>query len=221
MGKSPKHIAIIMDGNRRWAKKRNLLVKEGHKKGVLALKKIVKYAGEIGVKYLTVYAFSTENKLRSKIEITALYKLFEESLEEELPGLDKKNVFLKFIGDLGGLPKSLQVKTQNAENKLKNNSGLKLAIALNYGSRQEIVKAAKDASRISERSIKNNLYTASLPDLDLLIRTGGEKRLSNFLLWQAAYSELYFTKILWPDFKKSDLDKAILDYNKRQRRFGR
>ena len=210
-----------MDGNRRWAKKRNLLVKEGHKKGVLALKKIVKYAGEIGVKYLTVYAFSTENKLRSKIEITALYKLFEESLEEELPGLDKKNVFLKFIGDLGGLPKSLQVKTQNAENKLKNNSGLKLAIALNYGSRQEIVKAAKDASRISERSIKNNLYTASLPDLDLLIRTGGEKRLSNFLLWQAAYSELYFTKILWPDFKKSDLDKAILDYNKRQRRFGR
>ncbi len=221
MQKIPKHIAIIMDGNRRWAKKKGLPFKAGHQEGVGALKKIVNYAGKIGVKYLTVFAFSTENKLRSKIEVAALYKLFEESLEKEIPELNQNNVYLKFIGNLLELPKPFQKKAKKAESILKKNTGLRFIIALNYGSRAEIVKAAQNSSSVSEKSIAKNLYTAGLPELDLLIRTGGEQRLSNFLLWQVAYSELYFTKVLWPDFKESDFMKAILDYNNRQRRFGK
>lgn len=217
----PKHIAIIMDGNRRWAKKRGLFSHKGHQEGVKSFKKIVKYSGKIGVGYLTVYAFSTENKLRAKLEVEALFRILEDALEKEAPELNKNNVKINFIGDINGLPKSLQEKIKKIEKFLSKNKGLNLIIALNYGGRKEIVQAAQKASKITEKNIENNLYTKGIPDPDLVIRTGGEMRLSNFLLWQAAYSELYFTDTLWPDFKEKHLDKAILDYNDRERRFGK
>jgi len=219
--KVPNHIAIIMDGNRRWAQKKNRSIKEGHQEGVKALKRIVRHAGDISVKYLTVYAFSTENWFRKKVEVATLFQLITEALEKEVPELDENNVILKFIGDLKELPKSLQRKIKIAEDKLSRNTGLNLVVALNYGGRAEIIEAFKKTRSITEKNFEKNLYTAGIPDPDFLIRTGGVLRLSNFLLWQAAYSELYFTDILWPDFKKKHLDKAILDYNKRERKFGR
>lgn len=210
-----------MDGNRRWAKKRKFSISAGHREGVKALKRVVRYAGKIGVKYLTVFAFSTENRLRAKIEVKILFKILERALEEEVPELNDNNVKIKFIGNLRELPKSLQKKVEDSEEILKENAGLNLIVALNYGGRAEIVEAAKKSKPVSEKNISQNLYTYDVPDPDLVIRTGGVWRLSNFLLWQSAYSELYFTKTLWPDFKEEDLKKAILDYNKRERRFGR
>lgn len=210
-----------MDGNRRWAKKRGLRAKEGHIEGQKALKKIVKYCGKIKLKYLTVFAFSTENFFRGKAEIRALFKLMERSLDEETPELDENNVRLKFIGKLDELPASFRQKIKESEEKLSRNTGLNLIVAVNYGSRSEITEACKGTDNLTERSISENLYTNKIPDPDLLIRTGGVFRLSNFLLWQIAYSELFFIKTLWPDFKENHLRKAILDYNKRERRFGK
>lgn len=210
-----------MDGNRRWARKKRLPFDGGHREGVETLKRIVKHSGKIGVKYLTVYAFSTENEFRQRVEIRALFKILEGALEKELPELHKNNVLLKFIGNIGELPSSLRKKIHKAEEKLKRNTGLNLIIAFNYGGRDEIIEAFKKTKSITLKNVEKNLYTAGIPDPDLLIRTGGVLRLSNFLLWQSAYSELYFTDVLWPDFKEKHLDKAILDYNKRERRFGR
>lgn len=215
MNKIPKHIAIIMDGNRRWAKKYKKPVVFGHKKGVDVLREIVRHAGEIGVEYLTVFAFSTENIGRSKMEVSALMSLFARALKEEVSGLDKNNVKLRFIGKILELPSNLQEEIKNAEKKLSLNTGLNLIVAVNYGSKTEIEDAARKGK------IEENLYTKGIPDPDLIIRTGGMIRLSNFLLWQGAYAELYFSDILWPSFAKKDLDKAILDYNRRERRFGR
>lgn len=213
--KIPAHIAIIMDGNRRWARSKGLKSFEGHKAGVDALREIVRHAGRIGIKYLTVYTFSTENMDRSKIEVKVIFSLLTKALKDELPELNKSKVKLKFVGEISELPLSLQREVKKTEDYLKNNKGLNFQVALNYGARREIIEAAKKGD------IENNLYTKGIPDPDLIIRTGGTKRLSNFLLWQAAYSELYFTDVLWPDFKKSHLDKAILDYNRRDRRFGK
>jgi len=217
----PKHIAIIMDGNRRWARKKGLSIASGHKEGVKALRRITQSADSRGIKYLTVYSFSTENWFRKKVEIIALLNLMEEVLENEVPRLDENNVKLKIIGDIDALPESLRRKIVQAERKLSKNKGLVLIVAINYGGRAEIVEACKKAKVVTEKNITDNLYTRGFPDPDLLIRTGGVARLSNFLLWQAAYTELYFTDVLWPDFKESHLDKAILDYNKRERRFGK
>ena len=219
--KIPQHIAIIMDGNRRWAKKKNLSVSKGHRKGVDALKGIVQYSGKVGIKYLTVYAFSTENWFRKKVEIVALIKILANALKREVQELNQNNVRLKFIGNIKEFPSNLQKKIKESEEKLKKNTGLNLLVALNYGGRAEIIEAAKKAKNLNEKNIQENLYTKNVPDPELIIRTGGVFRLSNFLLWQAAYSELYFTEVLWPDFKESHLDKAILDYNKRERRFGK
>ncbi|OIP22739.1 di-trans,poly-cis-decaprenylcistransferase [bacterium CG_4_10_14_0_2_um_filter_33_32] len=217
----PKHIAIIMDGNRRWAKKKGLIFYKGHQEGVKTFKKIVKYCSKIGVKYLTVYAFSTENKLRAKAEVSALFRILEDALEKEVPELNDNNVKIRFIGNIKGLPKSLQERVKKSEDALSKNIGLMLSVALNYGGREEIIHAAKLSKIINEKNIGNNLYTKGLPSPDLLIRTGGEMRISNFLLWQSAYAELYFTDQLWPDFNEKDLTQAILDYNNRERRFGR
>jgi undecaprenyl diphosphate synthase len=221
INKAPNHIAIIMDGNRRWAKKKGLQSFQGHKFGVDALREIVKYSGEIGIKYLTVFAFSTENIGRSKLEVRTLFSLLIRALKEEVKDLSKNNVRLNFIGETGELPKKLQTEIKRAEEFLGDNAGLNLCVALNYGGKREIVEAAKKSRKITEEEITKNLYTKNMPNPDLIIRTGGVKRLSNFLLWQSDYAELYFSDILWPDFTKKDLDKAILDYNDRERRFGK
>lgn len=202
-------MAIIMDGNRRWAKKRGLPIASGHKEGVKSLKKIVKHAGEIGIQYLTVYAFSTENWLRKRIEISTLFRIQEETLDKEVPELDENNVRLMFIGDVERVPRSLYKKVIESEEKLSKNTGLNLVVALNYGGRAEIVEAAKRSPSLSEKNIEKNLSTSGLPDPDLLIRTGGDMRLSNFLLWQAAYSELYFTDVLWPDFDTRNVSATV------------
>lgn len=219
--KTPSHIAIIMDGNRRWAKKHGFFSVQGHKKGVDTLREIVRYCGEIKLKFLTVYAFSTENKKRSKIEVNALFSLLAKALEAEIPELDKNNVKLSFIGEIEELPKRLSLKIKKAQEHLSKNTGLNLIVALNYGAKREIVEAAKKSINITEESISKNLYLPNVPDPDLIIRTGGVYRISNFLLWQGAYSELYFSDKLWPDFNKNDMKKAILDYNRRERRFGK
>jgi undecaprenyl diphosphate synthase len=226
-----KHVAIIMDGNRRWAKKNNLEKLLGHKAGVKTLKKIVKRSRAIGLKYLTVYAFSSENWQREKEEVDYLFELFAQVLKTELDELAQNGVCLSFIGDLDAIPDSLRKSIEKAYEKTKNNSELNLQIAINYGSRAEITKAVqklcKDAQNnptaienISEDAISSYLYTQNIPDPDLIIRTGGEMRLSNFLLWQAAYSELYVTETMWPDFDAEDFDKAIDEYTNRQRRYG-
>ena len=221
MSKIPKHIAIIMDGNRRWAQNKRLKSYQGHQYGVETLRKVVRHAGKIGLRYLTVYAFSTENINRSKIEVRALFSLLSKAIKAELPELMKSNVRIKFLGEINQLPGGLQLEIKKAESYLADNKGLNLQIALNYGSRKEITEAIKKIKEITEENISKNLYTKDMPDPDLIIRTGGVFRLSNFLLWQAAYAELYFSDILWPDFKEKDLDKAILDYNERERRFGK
>lgn len=221
INKAPNHIAIIMDGNRRWAKKKGLRSFQGHKFGVDTLRKIVKYSGEIGVKYLTVFAFSTENIGRSKLEVRTLFSLLIRALKGEVKDLNKNNVRLSFIGEIKELPKKLEAEVRRAEKFLKDNTGLNLCVALNYGGKREIVEAVKKVKNITEEEITKNLYTKDMPNPDLIIRTGGVMRLSNFLLWQSDYAELYFSDILWPDFTKKDLDKAILDYNNRERRFGK
>lgn len=227
----PKHIAIIMDGNRRWAKARNLPVKAGHKQGAETLKKVVRYANKLGVKYVTVYAFSTENWKRSEEEVNALMFLLESYLNEFSKEANKENFVIKVLGDIKVLSEALQKSINDAIERTKDNTGTVLSIALNYGGRNEIVNAVKEISLkvkdgkikiedISEEVISKHLYTKNDPDPDLLIRTSGEIRLSGFLPWQSVYSEFLFIDKLWPDFSEADLDDAIKEYAKRNRKFG-
>ena len=228
----PNHIAIIMDGNGRWAKKRNKSRDYGHKEGKKSVKKIVKVCAELGVKNLTLFAFSTENWNRPKLEIKILMKLLLTSLNEELETLTKNNIRFKTIGNLEKLPKRLLSYLSKVTKKTQNNNRMTLTLALSYGAREEIVDAMQaigdkvknnliSLKNIDESVINQHLYTHYLPDVDLLIRTSGEKRISNFLLWQIAYAELYFTEKLWPDFSKEDLYEAIVNYQQRERRFGK
>lgn len=221
----PRHIAIIMDGNGRWAKKRGFPRILGHRKGAESVREAVKTCGELGIKVLTLYTFSTENWSRPKNEISALMNLLSKLLKKETESLNKNNVLLRVSGKIQMLPEKVQKELKTAIDKLKNNTGLILNLALNYGARQEILDAVNQIlnsgiKSVDEATFKNYLYTASLPDPDLLIRTSGEYRISNFLLYQIAYSELYITPILWPDFRKLELYQAIQDYQKRERRFG-
>ncbi len=223
-----RHIAIIMDGNRRWAKERNLPSAAGHKKGVDALRNVVRACDDIGIKYLTVYAFSTENWNRKKEEVDFLMDLVAVTLKNDLDEMHEEGVKITFIGDASKLSKKLQEVTKDAENKTKNNKGVNLQIALNYGSRDEIVNAVKqiigsgiNSDEITQEVISKYLYTAGMPDPDILIRTGGEKRLSNYLLWQIAYSEVIVVDKYWPDFGKSDLQNCIDEFNNRNRRYGK
>ncbi len=226
-----KHIAIIMDGNRRWAKEKNLPSAFGHKKGVDALKAAMRACDDFGVKYLTVYAFSTENWNRKKEEVDFLMNLLGETIKNELKEMHENGVVINFIGDLTKLSPKLQEILAHAVEVTKNNDGVRLQIAFNYGSRDEIVHAAKAIAQkvksgeikideISEDMISENLYTKNIPDPDLLIRTGGEMRVSNYLLWQIAYSEFLVTKQYWPEFDKEALADAIKEFNHRQRRYG-
>ena len=220
----PNHIAIIMDGNGRWAEKRGLPRTFGHKEGADALRKIITYAGKIGVKYLTVYAFSTENWKRSKDEIDALMFLFKTYLKNEEKNIMKNNVRFLVSGRKNGVSSSLLEAIKKLEDKSRDNTGLTLNIAFNYGGRAEIIDAVNSilksgADNINEEDFSKYLYN-DIPDPELLIRTRGEFRISNFLLWQIAYSEIYITKALWPDFDEKELDKAIQSYNERDRRFG-
>lgn len=228
----PAHIAIIMDGNRRWAKEKNLPTMFGHKEGVQALKKITRYANDyLGVKYLTVYAFSTENWNRKKEEVDFLMFLVQDALQREIDEMHKENVRIKFIGFISELPSPLPKVLNDAMEKTGNNTGITLNVALNYGSRAEITNTVKEiAKRVMSEEVKldeitpelisKNLLTKDIPDPELLIRTGGEMRISNYLLWQCAYTEFYSTSLLWPDFNSSELEKAIDEFNNRQRRFG-
>lgn len=220
----PNHIAIIMDGNGRWAEKRGLPRTFGHKEGADALRKIITYAGKIGVKYLTVYAFSTENWKRSKDEIDALMFLFKTYLKNEEKNIMKNNVRFLVSGRKNGVSSSLLEAIKKLEDKSRDNTGLTLNIAFNYGGRAEIIDAVNSilksgADNINGEDFSKYLYN-DIPDPELLIRTSGEFRISNFLLWQIAYSEIYITKALWPDFDEKELDKAIQSYNERDRRFG-
>ena len=218
------HLAIIMDGNRRWAKKRGLPVHRGHAEGVKALDRTAKACKKLGIHYVTVYAFSTENWHRSKTEVSAMLKLLEKTIREYTDQMDKEKVRLRVIGRVKDFPKSLQSTIDQAVNKLKHHHDDLLTIALSYGGRDELTRAAQKtakAGRIDEKSLAEHLDTAGVPDPDLVIRTGGQMRLSNFLLWQSAYSELYFTNTLWPDFGEKELTKAIKEYAKRQRNFGK
>ncbi|NEZ48254.1 isoprenyl transferase [Clostridium botulinum] len=231
MDKIPEHIAIIMDGNGRWAKKRKLPRTVGHKAGVETIREIVKECSKLNVKILTLYAFSTENWKRPKDEVSTLMRLLVEYLKKELRELYKENVVIKYIGDISKLPKICQDELINASDRTQNNTGLILNLALNYGGRNEIVNAVRTISEqiknntlqideINELTIEKFLYTKDLKDPDIIIRTAGEQRLSNFLLWQCAYSEFWYTDTKWPDFKKQDLLNAIYDYQNRDRRFG-
>jgi undecaprenyl diphosphate synthase len=227
----PEHVAIIMDGNGRWAKKRGFLRTLGHEKGVDAVRETVEAAAEIGVKYITLYAFSTENWNRPKYEINALMKLLVNSVNKERKTFKDNNICLMAIGNLKNLPAKSHGELMKAIEETSGNTGLRLVLALSYSSRWEIVEAARSLARqVSEGTLKADeismdsftrlLTTASIPDPELLIRTSGEYRVSNFLLWQIAYSELYFTPTLWPDFTKEDFFRAIVDYQGRERRFG-
>lgn len=223
-----KHIAIIMDGNRRWAKNKNLPTAIGHKKGVEALKATLRACNDYGIKYLTVYAFSTENWNRKKEEVEFLMNLVAVTLTNELEEMHKENVQIHFIGDLTRLSNNLQKILANAVETTKNNTGVSLQIALNYGSRDEIVNAVKNivisgvsAKNIDEKLINQNLYTVGIPDPDILVRTGGEQRISNYLLWQIAYSEIIIRNEFWPEFDKNILAECINEFGKRQRRYGK
>ena len=223
-----KHIAIIMDGNRRWAKEKHLPSAMGHQKGVDSLRSTMRLFDRFGIKYLTVYAFSTENWNRKKEEVEFLMGLLAKTLLNELDDMHKENVRIRFLGDLTNLSKNLVDIVKNAENKTKDNTGVNLNIAFNYGSRDEITNALKaiiqeglKSEDITEDTISNHLYTKDIPDPDLLIRTGGEKRISNYLLWQLAYSEIYVTDAYWPEFDENELSKAIVEFEHRNRRFGK
>ena len=227
----PKHIAIIMDGNRRWAKQRNLPVKLGHKQGAETLKKVVRYANNIGIKYVTVYAFSTENWKRSEEEVGALMSLLENYLADFAKEADTENIVIRVLGNMTQLSESLQESIKQTIERTKNNTGTVFNIALNYGGRDEITNAAKNLAKdvkegnielenITEELFAKYLYTKDDPDPDLLIRTSGELRLSGFLPWQSTYSEFLFLDKLWPDFSTEDLDNAIEVFLKRNRKFG-
>ena len=223
--KIPSHIAIIMDGNGRWAKKRALPRNAGHKAGAKTLIDIAEYANKLGVEHLTVYAFSTENWKRPKEEVDGLMKLFEEYLEKTCKDILEKNIKMGFFGDLTPFSDRIKELIWQISQISDKNTGGSINLCINYGGRQEIVSAVNKAlsqgkSSITEEDIQRNLYTASISDPDLVIRPSGEIRISNFLLWQIAYAEFYYTDVLWPDFKAKDLDLAIETYNKRHRRFG-
>ena len=226
----PEHIAIIMDGNRRWAKKNNLTTPQGHKEGAENLKRISKFANKLGIKYLTVYAFSTENWKRYKEEVGAIMKLLKFYILDFFKSYDE-NIKVNVIGRMSDIPDDLQKEIKSVEEKTKDNTGLVLNIAFNYGGRDEIVSAVKNIARdvvegkikieeITEDTVSNNLYTANQPDPDLLIRTSGEERISNFLPWQISYSEFVFTDKYWPEYSNTDLLESIQIYQKRTRRFG-
>jgi undecaprenyl diphosphate synthase len=228
----PKHIAVIMDGNGRWAKEHGKPRIFGHKNGVLSVRNIVEGAGEIGLEYLTLYAFSAENWKRPKMEVAALMQLLVATISNEVTSLNKNNVRLITIGDLSRLPGNCERELQKAMEKTKNNTGLSLVLALSYSAKIEIVNAVKkiashvltnkiELDDIDDNLIEKHLETSGMVDPELLIRTSGEHRLSNFLLWQLAYSELYFTDKYWPDFTKQDLFKAVVDYQGRERRYGK
>ncbi|MCU0651096.1 MAG: isoprenyl transferase [Candidatus Omnitrophica bacterium] len=227
----PRHIAIIMDGNGRWAKLRHLPRTLGHREGIFRVKEIVKAASDLKIEALTLYVFSCENWSRPESEVNTLMKFLSIYLGREVSMLCKNNIRVRFIGRRKHLPRSVLDKIELVEEKTKGNTGLTLVLAINYGSRQEMLDAVKEivkdcekgklsAADLTEESISGYLYTQGLPDPDLLIRTSGEQRLSNFLLWQLSYAELYFTKKYWPDFKKADLMEALEDYGGRLRRFG-
>ena len=220
----PKHVAFIMDGNRRWAKKKKLPVIEGHKMGSEITKKIVAKSLKLGIKYLTFYSFSTENWNRSRSEVLKLQKLLEFYLDSEIENFKKKKINFTFIGDISRFSSDVRNKLINLKNITSDFSKLFFILALSYGSRDEIIEAVKkitkNIKKINENDISKNLMTSSFPDPDLVIRTSGEKRLSNFLLWQIAYSELYFTKTLWPDFNVTRYSLALKNYVSRKRRFG-
>ena len=227
----PVHIAIIMDGNRRWAKARMMPVKLGHKQGAETLKKIVRYAQKIGIKYMTVYAFSTENWKRSEEEVAALMDLLKVYLEDFAKEADTENIVIRVLGSMKELSKELQDAINRTVERTKDNTGIIFNIALNYGGRNEIVNATRQISEevlagkikpedIDEEMLSKHMYTKGEPDPDLLIRTSGELRLSGFLPWQSTYSELYFVDKLWPDFDEKDLDEAIKVYSSRNRKFG-
>jgi undecaprenyl diphosphate synthase len=223
--KIPAHIAIIMDGNGRWAKARRLPRLFGHRAGITSVREAVKACGDLGVRVLTLYAFSAENWSRPGAEVQALMRLLQEYIGRELPDLQKNHIRLRAIGRLEALPAGAQKKLAEAVEKTVHNKGLVLVLALNYGGRQEIVDACNRAlaeghHKIDEKIIARYLYAPDCPEPDLLIRTSGEMRLSNFLLWESAYTELYVTKTLWPDFRKPHLYEAIAEYQRRERRFG-
>lgn len=231
MRKLPKHIAIIMDGNGRWADRRNLPRIEGHKAGVESVREVVELCGELKIQVLTLYAFSTENWKRPPFEVNALMRLLIDQLSEQTPDLNSKNVKINVIGDISRLPKRVINEIRNSVDVTKENTGLILNLALSYGGRQEIIKAtraiADDVKKgilnpddIDEKVFAKYLYTSDLPDPDIIIRTSGELRISNFLLWQCAYSEIYITEVLWPDFRKKDFLLALISYQNRKRRFG-
>ncbi len=228
----PKHIAIIMDGNGRWAKQKGLLRTIGHEKGSRAVREVVEASAEIGLENLTLYAFSTENWNRPKLEVETLMKLLISSLRKEMDRLHDNDIKLNAIGDLNSLPAKVLEELTDVIKKTKNNTRMTLTVALSYGSREELVHAMKEIGnkvknniispeKIDETIINEHLYTQNLPDVDLLIRTSGEQRISNFLLWQIAYAELYFTDVLWPDFSKEELYLALHSYQNRERRFGK
>lgn len=227
----PKHIAIIMDGNRRWAKANGKPIAFGHKEGAKTLEKIVRYANKIGIKYLTVYAFSTENWKRAEEEVSALMLLLQNYIEDYSKRADSENIKVQFLGDTTAFKPKMQKGIKDCIERTKNNTGITFNIALNYGGRAEIIKAVKEIAQdvkeqkieienINEELISSKLYTAGQPDPDLLIRTSGEIRLSNFLPWQLVYSEFLFIEKNWPDFNEQDLDKAIEEYQRRTRKFG-
>ena len=220
-----EHIAIIMDGNGRWAKERGMIRLQGHNAGMQSLREIVRHSSQIGLKYLTVYAFSTENWKRPEDEVSGIFKLIIKYVNSEIEELNANNVKVGVIGDWSKLPKASRDALELALSTTAGNNGLKLNVALNYGGRAEIVKAAKELmlegkTDITEEDISAHLYTAGIPDPELIIRTGGEMRLSNFLIWQAAYSEIYVTDVAWPDFDEEELRKACEAYSKRTRKFG-
>ena len=227
----PKHVAIIMDGNRRWAKKRGLPTGIGHSEGANTLEKIADSCVDLGIEYLTVYAFSTENWKRSEDEVDYLMKLLAKHIKEFDKRIKNKNVRIRMVGDISRLNNDLQDGIREIEERTKDNTGLTVNIAINYGGRAEITYAVRnivsevkegrvEIEDIDDELVSNYLQTKETPDPELIIRTGGENRLSGFLLWQAAYSELYFTEVLWPDFDKNELEKAIVEYNNRKRNFG-
>jgi len=227
----PHHVAIIMDGNGRWRVNKGLTRSHGHNEGVSVLKNIIKFSKKLGIKVLTIYAFSTENWIRPHEEVSFLLNLFKKVLDDEIIELNKELIKIKFIGDLSPFSEDLRKKFTEAENITKNNDEFTLNVCANYGGRQELVKVAKELAmrsisgeikpdQINEEMFESHLYTGDLQDPDLLIRTSGEKRISNFLLWQLAYSEIYVTDVLWPEFNENEFLKAIIDYQSRSRRFG-
>jgi undecaprenyl diphosphate synthase len=225
----PQHIAIIMDGNGRWAKRRHLPRIAGHRAGMRAVRQAVEASSQVGVRYLTLYAFSVENWKRPDTEVKLLMALLREYLKREIDELNRQNIRLEVIGRIQELPAAVVQDLENARRETRQNTGLRLVLALNYGGRAELVDAVQElltqakhngSVKVDESMLSDHLYTRGLPDPDLLIRTSGELRLSNFLLWQVAYAELWVTETLWPDFTQKDLFKAIVDFQKRERRYG-